>query len=111
MTRQILFALAFLAIVFASKSDATPRFFFREPPPLRSLIAVIDTPIVDTTEEEEDSLAVLDSLLDSVAYSFDVHGISHRRWHRPHVFVLNQIERTKTCGRCQRRSEMPWTSN
>jgi hypothetical protein len=56
---------------------------------------VIDTPIVDTIDDEEDSLAALDSLLDSVAYSFDVHGLSHRRWHRPHLFVINQIERTK----------------
>jgi hypothetical protein len=93
MMRSILFAVATLATI-ASTSHAASKLYFREPLPMRSVVAVIDTPIVDTAVDA-DSLAELDSLLDSLEYSFDAHGISHRRWHRPHVFVLNQIERTK----------------
>src|SRR6266511_614151 len=96
MIRQILFSVALLSIAISARVIAAPHFCAPERIPIHSVCAVIDTPIVDTMyDEEEDSLAVLDSLLDSVAYSFDIHGLSHRRWDRPHVFVLNQIERTK----------------
>src|SRR5437870_13595231 len=50
----------------------------------------IDTPII-----VEDSSAELDSLLDSLAFVFDLHGLSHRRLHRPHFFVLNEVQRTQ----------------
>ncbi len=49
----------------------------------------IDTPIY------VDSLADQDSLLDSLNFTMDMHGIFHKRGHRPHVFVLNEIDRTK----------------
>ncbi|MDP4200322.1 MAG: hypothetical protein Q8922_11345 [Bacteroidota bacterium] len=49
----------------------------------------IDTPSV------VDSLDEIDSLIDSAYYSFDMHGLSHKRWRRPHVFVLNEIDRSK----------------
>lgn len=93
MTRRILLPLALVTILY-SNGLAASKFYVPAPIAVRSLPSVIDTPMVDTTDDE-DSLAELDSLLDSVAFSFDIQSVSHRRWHRPHVFVLNQIERTK----------------